>query len=205
MNFLKEKSIYFILFITFLFFIQGVVQLPVMDRDEARFSTASKTMLETKNFVDIKMQDEVRYKKPVGIYWLQSISNYFFGNPPYDEIWVYRLPSLIGIILSIFLIYNFVRKEYDFKGAILCVCFLILPIITISEVHQAKTDGFLFLTVVASNLIVMKGLKDNFLNLKIRLFFWFISAVGVLIKGPIIFIFTILPLFVLCIFKKKNF
>ena len=106
MNFLKEKSIYFILLLTFLFFIQGVVQLPVMDRDEARFSTASKTMLETKNFVDIKMQDEVRYKKPVGIYWLQSISNYFFGNPPYDEIWVYRLPSLIGVILAIFLIYR---------------------------------------------------------------------------------------------------
>ena len=53
MNFLKEKSIYFILFLTFVFFIQGVVKLPVMDRDEARFSTASKTMLETKNFVDI--------------------------------------------------------------------------------------------------------------------------------------------------------
>ena len=73
MNFLKEKSIYFILFLTFLFFIQGVMQLPVMDRDEARFSTASKTMMETKNFVDIKMQDEVRYKKPIGIYWNEFI------------------------------------------------------------------------------------------------------------------------------------
>ena len=205
MNFLKEKSIYFILFLTFLFFIQGVMQLPVMDRDEARFSTASKTMMETKNFVDIKMQDEVRYKKPIGIYWLQSISNYFFGNPPYDEIWVYRLPSFFGVILSIFLIYNFVRKEYDYKDAILCVCFLILPIVTISEIHQAKTDGFLFLTVIASNLIVMKGLIDNFLNQKNKIIFWLISAVGVLIKGPIIFIFTMLPLFVLCIFKKKNF
>ena len=165
MNFLKEKSIYFILFFTLLFFIQGVVKLPVMDRDEARFATASKTMMETKNFVDIKMQDEVRYKKPVGIYWLQSISNYFFGNPPYDEIWVYRLPSIIGVILSIFFIYNFARKEYGYKDAILCVYFLILPILTISEVHQAKTDGFLFLTVVMSNLILVKGIKDKSLNL----------------------------------------
>ena len=130
MNFLKEKSIYFILFFTFLFFIQGVVKLPVMDRDEARFATASKTMMETKNFVDIKMQDEVRYKKPIGIYWLQSISNYFFGTPPYDEIWVYRMPSIIGVILSIFFIFNFVRKEYNQKKSILCVYCLILPILT---------------------------------------------------------------------------
>ena len=205
MNFLKEKSIYFILFFTLLFFIQGVVKLPVMDRDEARFATASKTMMETKNFVDIKMQDEVRYKKPVGIYWLQSISNYVFGNAPYDEIWVYRLPSIIGVILSIFFIYNFVRKEYEHKNAILCVYFLILPLITISEVHQAKTDGFLFLAVITSNLILVKGLKDNSLNLINKLLFWIISAIGVLIKGPIIFIFTILPLCVLSIFKKKNY
>ena len=61
MNFLKEKSIYFILFFTLLFFIQGLLKLTVMDRDEARFATASKTMMETKNFVDIKMQDVVRY------------------------------------------------------------------------------------------------------------------------------------------------
>ena len=205
MNFLKEKSIYFILFFTLLFFIQGVVKLPVMDRDEARFATASKTMMETKNFVDIKMQDEVRYKKPIGIYWLQSISNYFFGNPPYDEIWVYRLPSTIGIILSIFFIYNFVRKEYDHKNAILCVYFLILPILTISEVHQAKTDGCLFLTVIMSNLILVKGLKDNSLNLSKKLLFWCTSAAGILIKGPIIFVFTILPLCILSIFKKKNY
>ena len=205
MNFFKEKSIYFILFFTLLFFIQGLIKLPVMDRDEARFVTASKTMMETKNFVDIKMQDEVRYKKPVGIYWLQSVSNFFFGKPPYDEIWIYRLPSIIGVILSIFFIYNFVRKEYDHKDAIFCVYCLILPIITISEVHQAKTDGFLFLTIVTSNLIFIKGLKDYSLNLKNKLLFWFISAVGVLIKGPIIFVFTILPLSVLSILKKKNY
>ena len=205
MNFLKEKSIYFVLFFTLLFFIQGVVKLPVMDRDEARFATASKTMMETKNFVDIKMQDEVRYKKPVGIYWLQSISNYFFGNPPYDMIWVYRLPSTIGIILSIFLIYNFVKKEYNHKDALLCAYFLILPILTISEAHQAKTDGCLFLTVIMSNLILAKGLKDKSLNLSKKLFFWCTSAVGILIKGPIIFVFTILPLCILSIFKKKNY
>ena len=58
---------------------QGILNLPVIDRDETRFATASKTMLETKNFIDIKMQDEARYKKPIGIYWAQVVSNYFLG------------------------------------------------------------------------------------------------------------------------------
>ena len=43
-----------------------------------------------KDFIDIKMQDEARYKKPIGIYWAQVVSNYFLGDIPYDKIWVYE-------------------------------------------------------------------------------------------------------------------
>ena len=46
-----------------------------MDRDEARFATASKTMLIDKDYIDIKMVEEKRYKKPIGIYWSQTLMN----------------------------------------------------------------------------------------------------------------------------------
>ena len=53
-------------------FLPGFFQIPPIDRDEARFAQATKQMLETGDYVDIRFQDEVRYKKPVGIYWLQA-------------------------------------------------------------------------------------------------------------------------------------
>ena len=53
-------------------FLPGFFQIPPLDRDEARFAQATKQMLETGEYVDIRFQDEVRYKKPVGIYWLQA-------------------------------------------------------------------------------------------------------------------------------------
>ena len=53
-------------------FLPGFFQIPPVDRDEARFAQATKQMLETREYVDIRFQDEVRYKKPVGIYWLQA-------------------------------------------------------------------------------------------------------------------------------------
>ena len=124
---------------------QGILNLPVIDRDEARFATASKTMLETKDFIDIKMQDEARYKKPIGIYWAQVVSNYFLGDIPYDKIWVYRMPSLIGIMVSFLLIFNFLSSMYSREVGLLSVFFLALSFLTISEIHQAKTDGMLFL------------------------------------------------------------
>src|SRR3954447_26547613 len=55
-----------------LFFLAGFFTIPAIDRDEARFAQASKQMVESGELVDIHFQDEVRYKKPIGIYWLQS-------------------------------------------------------------------------------------------------------------------------------------
>ena len=99
----------FLIFIAicFLIFLIGIFKLPVLDRDEARFATASKTMIYEKEYIDIKMYDEPRYKKPVGIYWLQVASNYLFGFYPYDEISIYRLPSICSIFISFIIIFFF--------------------------------------------------------------------------------------------------
>ena len=53
-------------------FLPGFFSIPPIDRDEARFAQATKQMVESGDYVDIRFQDEVRYKKPVGIYWLQA-------------------------------------------------------------------------------------------------------------------------------------
>ena len=73
--------------------------IPPVDRDEARFAQATKQMVETGD-VDIRFQDEVRYKKPVGIYWLQAAgvkAGEALGiRGCAQHIWLYRIPSLIG-------------------------------------------------------------------------------------------------------------
>ena len=49
MNFLKRQIFFLVLFLAV--FYAGILNLPVIDRDEARFATASKTMLETKDLL----------------------------------------------------------------------------------------------------------------------------------------------------------
>ena len=170
---------------------QGVFNLPVLDRDEARFATASKTMLETKDFIDIKMQEETRYKKPIGIYWAQVSSNYIFGSPPFDKIWIYRIPSLLGIMVSLLLIYKFLYSTYSREVGLLSVFFLTLSFLTISEIHQAKTDAMLFLFITLCNILTIKAIFEGNLKKYFRIIYWFSMALGILIKGPIILIFTI--------------
>src|SRR5262245_54217800 len=60
-----------LLVVALLGFLPGFFSVPPIDRDEARFAQATKQMVESGDYVDIRFQDEVRYKKPVGIYWLQ--------------------------------------------------------------------------------------------------------------------------------------
>ena len=166
MTFFKDNLIFLLLFICFIFYFQGIYKLPVFDRDEARFATASKTMLETKDLVDIKMQEEPRYKKPIGIYWLQFISNSIFGEKPFDKIWVYRLVSIISILVSLYLIFRFSEKLFSTKESYLSIYFLVFSFLTISEVHQAKTDATLFLAVILCNFTILDEINKKSLSTK---------------------------------------
>ena len=66
------RAIALLVLVSLVSFLPGFFHIPPIDRDEARFAQATKQMLESGDYVDIRFQDEVRYKKPVGIYWLQA-------------------------------------------------------------------------------------------------------------------------------------
>ena len=82
-------------------FTPGLVRLPPTDRDESSFAQATKQMIESGNFVDIRLQDKPRYKKPVGIYWLQMASVRLLNPDHLNEIWAYRIPSFLGATLAV--------------------------------------------------------------------------------------------------------
>ena len=113
----------FLILCGLLMFLPGFFNIPPIDRDEARFAQATKQMVETGDFVDIRFQDEVRYKKPVGIYWLQSAAvetASALGLPRAQvRIWLYRVPSLIGAIGAVLLTYWTALAFVTRRGAIL--------------------------------------------------------------------------------------
>src|SRR6201995_754395 len=99
------RAVAFLVLCGLLIFLPGFFNIPPIDRDEARFAQATKQMVETGDFVDIRFQDEVRYKKPVGIYWMQAaaveMANAVGLSKAQLRIWVYRIPSLIGAVGSV--------------------------------------------------------------------------------------------------------
>src|SRR5437016_3485994 len=103
------RAIAVLLVVALLGFLPGIFSIPPIDRDEARFAQATKQMVESGDYVDIRFQDEVRYKKPVGIYWLQAAvvkTASALGVPrALTTIWLYRIPSLAGAVGAVLLTY----------------------------------------------------------------------------------------------------
>lgn len=206
MHLLKKNSFFIFLGIIFIIFLNGLTILSPLDRDESRFAAASQNMLENNDFIDIEVEGVKRYKKPIGIYWAQVISNKIFGDPPYNKIWVYRLPSLFSIFLSIFFIFYITKKVFHEEVAKLSCLFLITSLLIISEIHQAKSDGLLFLFITICNLILLNYLskKNKNPNWKELSLFWISLSCGIMVKGPIIIIFVIVPLIFFSIFTKSS-
>src|ERR1700743_3623602 len=137
-----------------LFFLPGFFNIPPVDRDEARFAQATKQMVESKDFVDIRFQDEVRYKKPVGIYWLQAAAvetASALGVPRAQvRVWLYRVPSLIGAIGAVLLTYWTALAFVTRRGAVLAALIMCSSVLLGVEGRLAQTDAMLLLTVVAA-------------------------------------------------------
>ena len=186
-------------------FLPGFTSLQPMDRDEPRYAQASKQMLETGDFVDIRFQDEARHKKPVGIYWMQSASvaiGRALGVPEArTTIFLYRLPSLFGAIATVLLTYWAALAFFGRRGAFLTAALMATCVILMVEARLAKTDAML----TACSVAVMGGLARAYLSRgagvlprRALLIFWTGFALGVLIKGPLILMFAGLAAAVLC-------
>lgn len=162
----------------------GLANLPVIDRDEARYAQASVQMLETGDYVNIRFQDRARNKKPAGSYWLQAASVNMFSDVEKREIWPHRLPSVLGALLAIFATYLGGRRLLGREVALTGSALLAISMIFIFEAHIAKTDALLcgFSALVLASFAFLRNGGGR----KSALLFWIALGGAVMIKGPIL-------------------
>lgn len=136
--------------------IPGIKSLPVIDRDEAHFVQATRQMLQSHNYGQIRFQQTTRYQKPPGINWLQAASVKIFSSPDKNIIWPYRLPSVICALLTLILTYYCGLQMFDRKTGLLAAVFLGSSLLFVVESHMAVIDGALLLSVVLMQFALWK-------------------------------------------------
>ena len=160
--------------------------VPPMDRDESRFAQASRQMLVSGDYVTIRFQDELRAKKPAGIYWMQSASAALLGDA---DIASYRFVNLLALLVSIFLVYHIGLQLYAPAIALAASAAFACGFLVLAEAHLAKTDTVLMLAVMVQQWALMRIYLDRKKTTAKPsthwIFFWTALAAGILVKGPI--------------------
>ena len=182
--------------------------LPPLDRDESRYAQATSQMLESGDYVDIRFQDDPRWKKPVGIYWMQAAAVAVTSSVENRDIQPYRIPSILGAMLAAAAAAwagaaMFGRRAGFLAGAMLGACFLLS-----TEAGIAKTDAML----CGSVTLAMAALARIYLATRAgeaprrphKLLFWLGLGLSILIKGPIGLI-VVAPAILLLSLWDRNF
>lgn len=182
-----------LLLICVLAWLPGFFTLPPLDRDESRFAQASKQMLETGDFININLGDGPRYEKPAGIYWLQAASTTVFGTGPRNQIWTYRVPSLMGALAAVAATFFLVRLFAGVEAAFAAGLLLGMSVLLMSEAKIAKTDAFLLGCIVVAQAVIMRvylSVRSPESVMPPTLGFvmlgWAAFGIGILIKGPVV-------------------
>ena len=167
----------------------GIGQLPPIDRDEARYMQATKQMVETGDYVDIRFQHRPRHNKPIGIYWLQSASVMLNGGDAAATVWAYRLISVVAMALS-FVALAWAGSILFGPGVAVVAALMMAGLFGAAfEGRLAKTDAALLLfSVLAQGLLARIYLADRGRAAAGALtpwLFWIVQGVAILIKGPI--------------------
>src|SRR3954454_20009204 len=171
-------------------------------------------MVESGDFVDIRFQDDVRYKKPVGIYWMQAAvveaAGKFGLSRPQARIWLYRIPSLIGATGAVLLTYWAALAFVTRRGAVFAALIMCCSVLLSAEARLAKTDAMLLLTVVAAMgamarvyLSWQRGDDPLHPPWSWPAIFWTALASGILLKGPLILVFVVLTIAALAILDRS--
>ncbi|MBB4952011.1 4-amino-4-deoxy-L-arabinose transferase-like glycosyltransferase [Agrobacterium vitis] len=166
-------------------FVPGLLSLPPTDRDESLFAQASKQMVESGNYVDIRIQDKPRYQKPIGIYWLQAASVQLFQPDNKNSIWVYRLPSALGMTIAVLMTAALGSVLFTPTTGFIAALMLMGCTIVNVEARLATTDAALLAAITITQFALARAWCGS-RKVANCLLFWTALGAGVLLKGPII-------------------
>ena len=199
MNLFSKKISPFALLVIALLLFRTILNysIPLMDKTEARYAEISRIMAETNDFITPQIDYNVPFwAKPPLSTWLSAISIKVFGENEFAV----RFPYLILNILVLLLIGRY-AKEKKLNFFIPAFVLLTIPEFLI-HTGVVSTDTALAFCVTLVMISFWEAVKTTENHLWKYMFFIGLGL-GMLAKGPIIFILTIPPIFVWTVFFKE--
>lgn len=205
---LKASHYLWLALFVFVLFLPGRASLPPLDRDESRYMQATSQMLDSGNYVDVRFQDKPRYLQPAGIYWLEALSVKIAHPNSYREVWPYRIPSLLAAVGSVLLTVWIGSLLFDSYIGLLAGLFLAVSVLLMAEGRMATIDTTLLFFILLAQSSVAKAwlsrLSVQKLPFYVAVIYWGAIGCGLMLKGPVILIPTLLTPLILALIQKDK-
>ncbi len=169
-------------------YLPGLSTIPPVDRDEAYFAQATRQMLASGDFIRPRYLDQQRYRKPIGIYWLQAAAVKAVGGADAGVIWPYRLPSAAGMTVAVLLTYWIGALIFDRAVGTLAGALLAASVLAVLQANLARADAVLLACIVAAQACLAAlytGVQPRRRGGFLAAGFWAALGAGILIKGPV--------------------
>ena len=172
--------------------VPGTLTLPALDRDESRYAQASRQMLESGNYVDIRFGAEPRYKKPIAIYWLQSATTAVASGGAHGMVWTYRIASLLGGLAGVWLTLWCAGAILPREGAFLAALLMGSSVLLTAESTIATTDAVQIGCVIGAMGVmwrVYRSRRDDTApkpSMLLVMLGWVAFSAGILVKGFVV-------------------
>ena len=197
----RIKHLTALLFLSLLVFLPGLASMPVIDRDEARFAQASVQMAESGDLLDIRFQDDTRYKKPAGIYWLQTAAIKAFVKPGERKIWAQRIPSVLGALLAVL---DLLGRGADDRAARGRDRGGNAGALGLDDLRGPYRQNRCYAHRLAACCLGALAHLRHGGGKKSAWVFWLALGASIMIKGPVVPILVILTIVTLAVWERKN-
>ncbi|MBS7540303.1 ArnT family glycosyltransferase [Ancylobacter lacus] len=195
----NRRAVVLLLALCAVAFLPGFFSLPPMDRDEARFAQISKQMVETGQLTLVRIGAEPNRTLPLALHWAQvgilTVADRLGVDDAVHTIWLYRLPSLIGAVAAVLLVFWAALGFVGRPAALLAAIFLGASVALDLGARLAIPEAIFLASIVA----MMGALGRIYLaagratsepgaamppaDLGLAAIFWVALSVGLVTKG----------------------
>lgn len=188
----------FTVLIALMIFFWGLGSIDLMSLNEGRRALAIKEMVSSGDWLLPHLNGALYLTKPPLLYWLSSTFALIGGV---NE-WTLRLPSALAALAVLWMIYRYTLKQSNHLTALLAAQLLLANIGFVMLGRRAEIEMLLTAFCVGAVLSAIQYIQHqsnkNWIYLS-----YFLLALAMMTKGPVILLFITLPLIVALIFTKK--
>ena len=190
-----------------LLYLPGVFVVPITDPDEARTMQSTRQMMQSGDGASVRFQDAVNVTAPPGRHWVQAAGVYVFSHFADTVAWSYRLPSFLGTLLAVLMVFRvgcsvFDRRVAFMAGLMMATLFLVV----VQSVLATSHAFFLGLQTTAFStmgMVYVQARGGRPAPAWAAYVFWLSVGGAILIQGFVTLFFIMTPALTLAVMDRR--